>query len=223
MTFYALPDHLSFCEVDGRTIFLDLRGDRYVELDPDTRSILRQCSDADAIARADAPQADRLQRLGLIIPSEKPAKLQAVAATVPTRSLRDEPIRASGPALLLVPEILVLLRGSRRTLKRGGLEAAVNEVRRRHAALTEGSGSEDETAAAARRFRAARRLIPIRPNCLLDSLALSRFLARRGLPAALVFGVKLDPFAAHCWLQTADAIVNDGADSITPFTPILAV
>lgn len=223
MTFYALPDHLSFCEVDGRTIFLDLRRDRYLELDPDTRSILNRCREGDPPFEAGSPEAERLQRLRLIVPSEKPASLAAVSTAVPSRSLRDEPSRGSRRAWLLVPEVFALVLGSRRTLKSGGLEVAVNEVRLRNAQRSGPPACSAELAAAAERFRAARRLIPIQTNCLLDSLSLSRFLARRGLGAALVFGVKLDPFAAHCWLQTADVIVNDGADTITPFTPVLAV
>jgi hypothetical protein len=223
VTFYALPAHLSFCEVDGRTIFLDLRRDRYIQLDADTRSILDRCRETDPPLEPGSPEAQHLQRLQLIVPSKKPAKLAAVSTAVPTRSLRDEPSCGSRRAWHLVPEVLALLLRSRRTLKSGGLEVAVNEVRRRNSDPPRSFAGDGELRAAAERFRAARRLIPVQPNCLLDSLALSRFLSRRGLRATLVFGVKLDPFAAHCWLQTADSIVNDGADSITPFTPILAV
>jgi hypothetical protein len=65
--------------------------------------------------------------------------------------------------------------------------------------------------------------LPTPPNCLADSLALSRFLSRRNVASAMVFGVKLDPFAAHCWLQQDDVILNDAADAVATFTPIMAV
>jgi hypothetical protein len=220
--FYAIPDHLSFCEIDGRTIFLDLRLDRYIELDPDTRVILDRCREAHAPPGSDAADVERLQCLGLIVPSARPTKLAPIDVDVPPRSLRDEPSPHSQGAWPIVPEVLALLLRTRRVLKRGGLEVAVAEVRSRNADRSCSPRLNDELVEAAGQFRAARRLIPIRPNCLLDSLSLSSFLSRRGLWASLIFGVKLDPFAAHCWLQTADAIVNDGADTVTAFTPVLS-
>lgn len=223
MTFYALPDHLSFCEVDGRTIFLDLRRDRYVELDAETRSILHRWQEADASVEGGGEGFERLERLGLVIRSAKPASPAATCLEVPTRSVRDEPSRTPQRAWPIVPEVLALLRRTRLTLKRAGLEGAVNEVRLRNAGESGANPFTPQLGTAAERYRAARRLVPIRPNCLLDSLSLSAFLSRRGHKAALVFGVKLDPFAAHCWLQTDDAIVNDGADSVSAFTPVLAV
>lgn len=223
MTYYRLPDHLSFCEVDGRTIFLDLQRDRYIQLDPDTRWILQRYGEASKALEEAGPDVERLRALGLIVPSEWPATLAPATTSVPLRSLLDEPCQSPRPAWPLLPELLETLLRSRRTLKRGGLEVAVNEVRLRNAIPFGPAPSIAELAATVGRFRAARRLIPVQPNCLLDSLSLSAFLSRRGARADLVFGVKLDPFAAHCWLQTADAIVNDGADIVTAFTPVLAV
>ena len=77
--------------------------------------------------------------------------------------------------------------------------------------------------AVAAQFNRARRVVPIDTVCLLDSLALLNFLARRGLFARLVMGVKLNPFAAHCWVQHQDIILNDAFDRAGAFTPILVV
>lgn len=86
------------------------------------------------------------------------------------------------------------------------------------------SGNDTAPALAqAAAFAASRSLAPFARNCLHDSLALDRWLTARGLPAMLVFGVKLDPFEAHCWLQVRDAILNDSYDHVSRFTPILAV
>jgi hypothetical protein len=220
--FYAIPDHLSFCEIDARTIFLDLRRDRYIELDPETRATLNRCRAADAPSVRVSADVEHLQRLGLIVESTKPTNLAAIAIDVPQLSLRDEPSPRSLKAWPIVPEVLALLLHNRRILKRGGIEVAVSEVRSRNADRSRPRSLDGELLEAAQRFRAARLLIPIQPNCLLDSLSLSSFLSRRGLRASLIFGVKLDPFAAHCWLQTAGAIVNDGADTVTAFTPVLS-
>ncbi len=72
-------------------------------------------------------------------------------------------------------------------------------------------------------FRLARPYIPIKPNCLLDSLALAKFLARRNLYADVVFGVTSDPFSAHCWLQTGTVVVNDSVGNVDTYTPIRVI
>jgi hypothetical protein len=85
------------------------------------------------------------------------------------------------------------------------------------------NGRAGEGLDAARQFLATRRLAPAAPRCLPDSLALLDHLARRGLGGELVFGVKLNPFSAHCWVQRGDLVLNDALDHVTLHTPILVV
>ncbi|WP_186456763.1 lasso peptide biosynthesis B2 protein [Sphingomonas suaedae] len=74
----------------------------------------------------------------------------------------------------------------------------------------------------ARAFANARRWCPIRPNCLLDSLAFDRWL---GIPRdiTLVFGIVGQPFEAHCWVQSDAAVLNDSYDRVSRFVPVLSV
>lgn len=58
-------------------------------------------------------------------------------------------------------------------------------------------------------------------QCLFDSLALKLFLAKYGLFPQWVFGVRLNPFSAHCWLQHGETLVNDSLDFVGRFTPIM--
>lgn len=60
-------------------------------------------------------------------------------------------------------------------------------------------------------------------RCLPSSIALAHRLCRRGLKPDLVIGVKLGPFAAHCWVQLDDMLVSDRMETIRAFTPILAL
>ncbi|MGH8210344.1 MAG: lasso peptide biosynthesis B2 protein, partial [Steroidobacteraceae bacterium] len=62
-----------------------------------------------------------------------------------------------------------------------------------------------------------------RNACLLDSLTLVHFLARYSVFPQWVFGVKTDPFYAHCWVQEGDSVFNDTPDHVIGFTPILVV
>ncbi len=71
-----------------------------------------------------------------------------------------------------------------------------------------------------------RRLRPLYPRpylCLFDALALVEFLARRGHFPAWVFGVQLEPFGAHCWVQIDDRVLNEETEYAREFTPIMAV
>jgi hypothetical protein len=66
-------------------------------------------------------------------------------------------------------------------------------------------------------------MVPIPSVCLSDSIALLDLLARRGLAADLVFGVKLNPFAAHCWVQAGDVVLNETVECVRRHTEILVV
>lgn len=58
--------------------------------------------------------------------------------------------------------------------------------------------------------------------CLFDSLALVHFLATYGIYPDWVFGVREDPFSAHCWVQLGTLTLNDFKDRVALYTPILA-
>jgi hypothetical protein len=62
-----------------------------------------------------------------------------------------------------------------------------------------------------------------RDACLLDSLTLVNFLAGYGMYPEWIFGVKTDPFYAHCWVQQEDFVFNDTPDYVRGFSPILVV
>src|SRR3546814_2824721 len=60
-------------------------------------------------------------------------------------------------------------------------------------------------------------------RCLQRSIALQHLLARNGFESSLVFGVRLNPFHAHCWLQNGDLILNDTLEVVGPFKALRAV
>jgi hypothetical protein len=59
--------------------------------------------------------------------------------------------------------------------------------------------------------------------CLFDSLALLEFLASSRIYPMWIIGVQMHPFKAHTWLQQGSYLLNDVADNIGGFTPIMAV
>lgn len=75
----------------------------------------------------------------------------------------------------------------------------------------------------AERFRAIRPWFPRDYLCLFDSLALTLFLRRRGIFTSWIFAVREDPFAAHCWVQYGDLVLNEYLDRARVYTPIMTV
>lgn len=114
---------------------------------------------------------------------------------------RDE--RLSVPRkLAMSAEILVAYARARRALRRSSLPAVVAAMRRPgegHHPV--GAGAY---AAGIRLGAAVRRVLGILsrdPQCLTSSLVLTALLARRGIAAKLVIGVRPEPFAAHAWVE----------------------
>lgn len=138
---------------------------------------------------------------------------------VPQASLFDQgnlaPVSLSDGFIVLTD-----LVGIKRSLRRRPIAKVVMGV-----AGTSASALTDTARAAhlAQRFAVARKVVPIPRNCLLDSIALLRWLGRDNVAATLVFGAKLDPFAAHCWVQAGDLLLTDRLEEIERFTPVRSI
>jgi len=137
----------------------------------------------------------------------------------PDHSILDEVGPAAKPRIRDALSIAMLLRHLRTAIATKPISEILSCL---------GAGAEHrsecgiEITADASRFIAARRLVPFAPNCLTDSLALVQWLG----PAPdvlLVFGVKLEPFAAHCWVQFGDLLLNDRADVVGQFRPVRVI
>jgi Transglutaminase-like superfamily len=72
-------------------------------------------------------------------------------------------------------------------------------------------------------FDVLRPLFPRNYLCLFDSLALIEFLAHYKLFPHWIFGVRSEPFCAHCWLQEGDVVLNDRLYRVEPYTSIMEV
>lgn len=72
-------------------------------------------------------------------------------------------------------------------------------------------------------FYAARPWFPIHPICRLDAPALALHFWRQGGDARLVFGVRVNPFAAHCWTQIGETALNEPSDKLLQYSPIMIV
>jgi hypothetical protein len=72
-------------------------------------------------------------------------------------------------------------------------------------------------------FHKVRFFFPVDYVCLYDSLALIEFLARYKIFPTWIFGVTLEPWGAHCWVQHRGFVFNEGVEEAANYTPILAI
>jgi hypothetical protein len=174
--------------------------------------------------RLDADGA-KLVAMGLLAACDhKQLGAKPLLAPTPQRNIADDASIAAPSSLQIKLEVGWALATAKIRLQRSTFLETIQYLRQQKTAAPtlERTGLEPWLRAATA-FCAARRWVPIRPICLLDSLALLQFLGRRRLPADLVFGVKLNPFSAHCWVQAGDVILNDHVEFAQRHTQILVV
>lgn len=225
---YFMADHVSCCEIDGRAVFLDVARDRYFLLSHELDEAFR------TLRTGGQPHHRGLVALiaaGVLVERSEKTEEPNRLLQVPTRSAL-EPVNASvhaRPGLNICLEVLIdvcMMRWQLRTHPlQHILEKASGSVGKESRDPLSGAlaSTEDQLVAASIQFLLARGYVPIERTCLLDSLSLVRFLSRRRLKAALVFGVTLHPFAAHCWVQVGDLVLNETLSDANAYTPIRVV
>lgn len=214
---FRMPPHLFTCEIDGGYIFLDLAKDRYFRLRDGDEKTFRALLHG-RLEPAPAALA-RLAAAGVVLTNQDGKPLAPTRYPQPAQSLLETWTSEPLPALTDVVEVLLLLTIARRAARPGRLPSAIRGLTDARAQPAQRSSNARD--ALVRRFIAARRFVPGAPNCLHDSLALRRFLARRGFAPDLIVGVKLHPFGAHCWLQDRETVLNDTVAGARLFVPVL--
>ncbi len=223
---YGICPDVTYCEVGGHLIFLDTAKDQYFRLDSTTeRSLRDHLRDGAPLSSNLAPfvtsgflteQGDAAHPSS--IPIERP-----LASAIECSQSNDE--RLSTRTFIEV--IWTVARMKRRLEKHQFKSVLEGELvyRRAHPSARASTSRPLEALAiqASNQFLTARRYVPIEPRCLLDSLCLLHFLSRRSLPARVIFGVTLEPFAAHCWVQTGRVALNETLGIANAHTPIRSV
>ncbi|MFN3668447.1 MAG: lasso peptide biosynthesis B2 protein [Brevundimonas sp.] len=159
------------------------------------------------------PTARTLEAGGLLRPEASGER--RAPPPLPVRTL----IHQSRPAAVRPRDIAAALAvpGDVRRARRGDGLGAWLALADARAPL---SSDPEAVAAAARLFWEIGPWLPVEGECLVRSAMLVVFLRRRGLAADWVFGVRLWPFAAHCWVQIGDLCLNDDVERLWPYTPL---
>ena len=216
---WTLLPHLSACVAGESVMLLDLRQDRYFRLpEPMGRTT---CAWLTGRTAAPPPTLIALlERSGVLKKGDASLRAPALVLTdIP--AVLDTPVTPErlGPARAL--GIARAVAGSWLNLRTRRLHILV-AARRIWRASQPFSGDAISPECLAGYHR-ARRLVPIAKNCLMDSMALDAWLGSSEPGRHLVFGVTVEPFLAHCWLQSPSRILNDNYDHVRRYTPILIV
>lgn len=196
---------------DGMIVFLDLDGDRYF-----------------ALPRAlSGHLAEELKRGALTDEVVAGLRAAGVVASGEGRPLAfeasPEPVRDIAPArtsLLCLPHAALCRWRAAMLLRRRHISAVVDTRRNRRRG---GAASDERIVATAATFAGSRPLTNARNACLRETLALLLYLGPAGAAVDWVFAVKGAPFAAHCWAQLGDRVLNDSADHARAYRPIMVV
>lgn len=216
---YLLSDGLSYCRIGGRIVFLDTERDSYFGLSPALESAFEAHLDGRDLPR------DALARLveeKILVIGAKPSSAD-VSIENARRSVLELPSELDANSRGALLSLLAILCWTQLRLKTRPLKSVLEGMVRERSTAAQPTPTEQHFLREARVFLNRRRLIPMETCCLPDSISMVTFLARRGIHANLVFGVALDPFSAHCWVQAGDLVLNDAVGNIKAYTPIRVV
>ncbi|WP_164519413.1 lasso peptide biosynthesis B2 protein [Sphingomonas koreensis] len=217
---FCLAPGISHHSFGEGAIVLDLDRDRYWRVGAGAAFVLDWI--CGGVAGAAHPEVIvQLCEMGLIRRSRDSGEHAGPALPPGRGSAIEQPGHPLPVRIADLIEVAALLVAARLIVRRGGIRKAVDDVR--NARARPGRGVMDDLDLLARRFHASRTLVPLAAKCLPDTLAFQRYAARRGHFPNLVFGVVPIPFAAHCWSQSGDRILNDAVGHTRAFAPILIV
>lgn len=216
---WTLSQSVSFCDVHGRLVFLDSAADLYLSLPEPAEAIFRRLMAGETIFGAPSDIPPGLVSAGLLVEGAQGQPLAPCKSADLRASLLDQP---PAPDNRHVPGLAIALARTALALRLIGLDRTLRKLSHHAPALS----TQDAHANAGPVVAAFERLGMLatpHEQCLVRSIALGRYLRRRGLAVDIVLGTRLRPFSAHAWVQLGDTVLNDQLDTVRNFTPIRVV
>lgn len=221
MASLLLP-HVHAARIGDDLVLLDVRADRYLCVPEGVRS-LRPDVTLRRLAPTEQAVTLELERMGLTTAAPADGRLRHTPPDPPPKPTIG--LSTSTRSRLSTPELVRLLAahldliGCYLGRPLGPILSAASRAPRRKRKTT----GPDEALRLAGVFRDAAIWLPVSSKCLVRSFLLLRFLQRSGCSAQWVLAVRTFPFAAHCWLQVGDVVLDDYPERLAPYQPILVV
>lgn len=218
-----------FAALGEKSIVLDLRRDRYIGLGPTLTKQILEYIDRRRKSSLD-PSRSRELLANLVkwgVLSENSFEPDFIRAEEPLSVQESSlwPTRKYGIGFripLLAVSALRSLNAANRSLDSREFVHTIAWLRATKASLQRRHRTH-ERQDLLDAFYAAHPWFHVAPICRLDAPALCLFLWKHGHEAELVFGVRLAPFQAHCWVQAGSVAFGEAADRLRQFTPIMRI
>lgn len=204
-----LAPHIHVARDGDDLVVLDVEADAYYCL-PHAAATLEVEAQGSKLSGLAPDVVEALAKVGAL---SDQGVARSCARIVPARDLAGSVARAVRPS-----ELWDLLLSVLEALVRFRLHALSEIVS--VAASAEG-GDQAILERRALVFRTLWPWSPVQGACLFQALVLRLFLRRGGVGCAWVFGVRTWPFSAHCWLQSGDLVLNDLAERVGAYRPIM--
>lgn len=214
-----LREDVFWCLCHGRAIFLDLRHDRYLCLPPAAEPAFRRLASGGELQDEEALRG--LIGSGLLLRSDSPGDFAPALVRPATDDFLQDGARRSGLAAIagaVAFEALAAWRLRQRSL----LEIVDWEEGNGVRASRKRRSSKARLEAIVSFFARPGMLVPAAGRCLVRALAAHAACCSAGFRPRLVFGVGLDPFRAHAWVQLEDKVLVGDYEQVRLFTPIAA-
>lgn len=234
---YELAPYVSACTPGRSCIFLDLKHDRYIAVDAERMRRLAPLlssshieSDAtDFLNQHDGTSMPFVQELitaGLLRNAVRNDTPRPPLPPTATRDLGcpDHPRYSKSRPRHRLSAVLAMMRADL-ILRRTALWRIADRIRTAKVRPVPGLFDPPpwEIDSITSTFLHLRPWYPRNYLCLYDSFALMLLLGAHRINADWVFGVREDPFLAHCWVQHNSVVLNDQLDRIRLFVPIMAI
>ncbi|WP_334183847.1 lasso peptide biosynthesis B2 protein [Novosphingobium sp.] len=217
----VLKPRVGCCYVEGRYFFLDIDRNRYCTLPIRLHDAIRNVIAGSDI---DIDKSRELIKTGLFFSPKAIPMLATSDSMVSPRGSRVGRYKSTRrfQQLYLFTVATLLLGLFHVAVKAIPLKRSVAICK----AIGRTSGREAQTdnlQMCLTAFRRAALLFVRKDQCLPDALALKAMLAFYGIPTKIVFGVRINPFQAHCWVQQDDFVLGQEISTVRSFHPILTL
>lgn len=216
------------CVIDDVNICLDLIQDEYFlysEKQSHWFELILRKSDRECLCEAAQQFADGLVSKGVLIEGSFVSVITP-APPKTTESVYDNFSEATAfYDLRILPELILSLAACRSLLRKHHLKKVVDQSIRWRRKVSYASDNDlDNVIRASREFHSWTPFFFTRHDaCMFRSLSLIRYLSLRGIKADWVFGVRLCPFTAHCWVEFENVVLDEYLDTTAEYKRIAVI
>lgn len=231
MSQYLLHENAYLAECSGTFVFLDLQSDRYIGLSTRQAAWLGEATRNGGPISVDALRfLEKLCTSGLLtvdITQGRPLVPTGIGLAPPSSGMLPGLCRKNAGLVALAQFIPTMAVGLPLFHALRSKPLALTNCVKAWKARTYREATDTSIAAAIAASSSLHSLSPYfistRDNCLQLGFLLARLLASAQIPFDWVFGVRMAPFKAHCWIQSGGVVLNDSLDHVAQFKPILII